>query len=309
MSQDKQRNNKKPQNTGRRPSHVQTQIESQLSQLFNRTQVLSGNLPPIASLKEEGVDHINVNRRSRYNLGKLLSTGAELTFKLYGQTYASIDNLILFYRSHCSQPTIPMADQTANTRFFRTHIDKYPKFSNVFTLVCLAYIEIFKNNRALFEALLQNDLPLDSYVVKDNRKTRHATSQPLLLAIQEAFECVRDKREPRLQLFMFERDAQVLHREAALSGESFMKVHSYVYSHEAVLDRFKQIYPELHAELDTSILASYDDGKVEEAAEAVDDDEASGLDLGEVAVSDEPLGEAAEELPVDETSINPPAAE
>lgn len=198
---DKKKNAKKKANFPRQVS----QMESKLGALFNRTRVYEGQLPDIETLGEEGVDHINISRGSKTRLGYLLTTNAEINFELFGTRFTSIDNLMLFYRSHCTMPVLATCSMNHARQKYTEQLDRFPFFQNMYVIVCLAYAAILKKTPELLEALNQNTLPLDNYYHDraSDKRMRRKTSHLLVRAVTEAHKAVRNRKDPELEVFVF----------------------------------------------------------------------------------------------------------
>ena len=251
--------NKKPQGKGQKPntqrhaySHAQTQMESKLSTLFNlSTQRARGQLAELKAIGEEGEGHINVHRNSKTKLGFLLSTAAQHDFTLFNKRFTSIDNLMMYYRSHCTVDALATGSVALARDFNRNRVKSYPSVKNLFVLACLGYMEIFKRNPVLLQAMEQNALPLDSYDLLDQGKQRkrHPASGTLVSAVQEAFQAVRDNREPDLKKFMFNDLARVLATRATLEGKTFLETATSEFSPRAFREEFNNKHAELAAQI------------------------------------------------------------
>ncbi len=249
--QSKKKNNQQRQQgkPNKAISHVPSKMESELSRLFNRTRSFDGNLPHIETIGQEGVDHINVNRDSKTNLGKLLSTSSGLRFTLFGTRFNSIEHMMLFYRTHASQGSVPSLDKSAFMAW-RNAVRAYPNFQNIYVLVCLSYVAIFKDpeNAALLEAMNANPVPLDSYSTQeDGKRNRHVTSSTLVRAIYEAHSAVKDDREPNLTVFMFRDLSDQMHHTAHSEGKKVNDVIRVFYEPATVAERFKVSHPDFVA--------------------------------------------------------------
>ena len=223
MSQENNTGPKNPNSKKKKPKQergnakftpVQSQIESQLASLFTRARVAEGHFRDIKELGEEGIDHINVNRYSKTTLGYLLSTSAKIDFEVLGKKYNSIGNLIAFYKTHCTNEKIPMSITDNGQHFTNEDFNRFPQFKNLYAIVCLGYWDIIKHNKELFNALEINDLPLDSYIEKKGIRSRHMTTNILISVIKEAFNAVKDDREPNLNAFIFEATLRALNQRS-----------------------------------------------------------------------------------------------
>lgn len=229
-----------------RPQGAPSQMRSALSTLFNfSTQRSRGDLADLAAIGEEGVDHINVHRSSKTELGHLLSTAAELDFLLFGKRFTSIDNLMMFYRSYCTVEALTTGPVGLVREFNRNSVEDYPSISNLFVVVCLGYVEIFKRNPALTEAMAENRLPLDSYFTEHGKRKRHKATTTLVQAVQEAFNAVRDKREPDLNKFMFPDFSRKMNTRATMEGKSLLEVVHSEFSPRAVREKFLENHADL----------------------------------------------------------------
>lgn len=235
---------------GPRPQQAQTQMETQLSNLFNlSSQRTRGHLPDIKNIGDEGVHHINVHRHSKSKLGFLLSTAASHDFMLFNKRFTSIDNLMLYYRSHCTVDALATGTVGLTRDFNRNRAKDYPQLKNLFVVACLGYMEIFKRTPALMQAMDANKLPLDSYDTQSDTKLRrrHAATATLVSAVQEAFQAVRDNREPDLKKFMFNEVARSLAIRAGTEGFTFEEVVRSVFSPRTVREKFLAEHAELAA--------------------------------------------------------------
>lgn len=235
---------------GPRPQQAQSQMETQLSNLFNlSSQRTRGHLPDIKNIGDEGVHHINVHRHSKSKLGFLLSTAASHDFMLFNKRFTSIDNLMLYYRSHCTVDALATGTVGLTRDFNRNRAKDYPQLKNLFVVACLGYMEIFKRTPALMQAMDANKLPLDSYDTQSDTKLRrrHAATATLVSAVQEAFQAVRDNREPDLKKFMFNETARNLAVRAGTEGHTFEEVVRSVFSPRTVREKFLAEHAELAA--------------------------------------------------------------
>ena len=192
---------KKPQKQFRE-TYQHTQMEEQLGALYNLTRGREGYSRDLESLGVEGVDHINVSRYSDNRLGFLLAPSTKLSFKLFGRSFSTIENLMLFYRSWCTNNILPTADFNTCSEIRTNELSKFPHFANIYVVVCLGYVSIFKKLPTLLKAMEQNTLVLDSYKTQNGQRVRPNTSVILVRAINEAFSAVSENRQPNLSVFM-----------------------------------------------------------------------------------------------------------
>jgi len=192
---------KKPQKQFRE-TYQHTQMEEQLGALYNLTRGREGYSRDLESLGVEGVDHINVSRYSDNRLGFLLAPSTKLSFKLFGRSFSTIENLMLFYRSWCTNNILPTADFNTCSEIRTNELTKFPHFANIYVVVCLGYVSIFKKLPTLLKAMEQNTLVLDSYKTQNGQRVRPNTSVILVRAINEAFSAVSENRQPNLSVFM-----------------------------------------------------------------------------------------------------------
>lgn len=243
---------------------AQSQMESQLTTLFNlSTQRSLGQMPDIKDIGEEGIDHINVHRNSKSKLGYLLSTAANHDFLLFNKRFTSIDNLNMFYRSHCTVDALATGSVGLVRDFNRSRVKSYPMIKNLFVVACLGYIEIFKRTPALMAAMEANKLPLDSYDFdkETKKRRRHQASATLVQAVQEAFQAVRDNREPDLRKFMFNDIARSTATRAALAGLSFEELVRSEFSPRAIRESFQTKHAELAAQIRDEMTKHRDEQK------------------------------------------------
>jgi hypothetical protein len=259
-------------------------MESKLATLFNlSTQRARGQLADLRDIGEEGVGHINVHRNSKSKLGYLLSTAATHDFSLFNKRFTSIDNLTMYYRSHCTVDALATGSVGLAREFNRNRVKSYPAVKNMYVLTCLGYMEIFKRNPVLMEAMQANELPLDSYDVVDNGKTRkrHQASSTLVAAVQEAFQAVRDNREPDLKKFMFNDLARSLSIRATQEGKSFMEVVTSEFSPRAVREAFNTKHAELAEQIRQEEQKRRADQKAARNAKREDAKPAAPVELGD----------------------------
>ena len=261
LEQATRKKNKGHRNQQREQNRTQTQIESKLSILFNRTRSTDGYLPNLADLGEEGVDHINVSRNSKTRLGYLLSSGARFDFHLFGRRFTTIENLLLFYRTHCTSNDYITVDIFSKSKLNQV-ASQFPPLYNMYVVVCLAYISIFKKNPELLEALNENTLPLDAYIERrDRTRTRHKASRSIIMAIQEAQNSIRDKRDPQLGMFMFRETSDKYNRLAYETQQTFTEVVVNDFAPERIATRFKQEFPDFQVTLEEQATETKEDVK------------------------------------------------
>lgn len=195
-----------------RDTHKPTQMEEQLGALYNLTRGREGYTRDIEALGQEGVDHINVSRFSNNKLGFLLAPSTKLSFKLFNRSFSTIENLMLFYRSWCSINVLPTADFVTGAEIRNNELQTFPHFANIYVIVCLGYVSIFKKYPALLKAMEQNTLVLDSYKTdkNSNSRVRPSTSLILVRAINEAYFSVHENRHPNLAIFLNRDNAQTM---------------------------------------------------------------------------------------------------
>lgn len=193
-------NDRRQQPMGREVA--KTQIEGQLENLFNRARSGDHILPPLEQYVQEGVDHINVHRNSTVHLGYLLSTQARLNFELYGLKFSSIANLMCYYRFHCMNEDIRTAELDPLNVYVNSNVRKFPPIANLYVVVCLGYMALFRSNPELLNALSMNDLPLDSYTESGGARTRHPSTRILIKAVREAHQSLVFERWPNLLTFV-----------------------------------------------------------------------------------------------------------
>lgn len=191
-------NNAKPKKKPHK--NVQSQIETQLAALYARSRTGEGHKRNIRELGAEGVDHINVSRYSQNTLGYLISTNAMMSIEVLGTEYKSIDNLIQYYKSHCTNDELRTCDAGKLIDF--RNASRYPLYLNVYAVVCLGYISMFERNPNLLAAMNLNDLPLDSYTERDGKRFRPHVTATLIGAIKEAHRCVKYDKIAALSPFI-----------------------------------------------------------------------------------------------------------
>lgn len=189
---------------------VQSQMETKLSALYNKSITVDGRFPDINTLVGDGVDHINVYNRGETKLGFLLHPSAPLGFTVFDKPFNSIDNLMLYYRTYCTCESIRTIERVTN--FHRKDISRYPRFENLYAIVVVGYAQVFKAHPELLEALNNNTLALDSYIVRSKKegdkspgkeiKDRLSSAGILLKAIKEAQSAFNENREVRLSRFI-----------------------------------------------------------------------------------------------------------
>lgn len=266
----KQQAQRRPQHAQR--GHVQSQIESKLANLFNlNTQRSRGGLADLKSIGQDGQDHINVHRVSKNKLGFLLSTAALHDFTLFGKRFTSIDNMTIFYRSHCTVDSLATGPVGQIRDFSANSVKSYPPITNLYVLVCLAYVEIFKKLPDLLEAMRMNNLPLDSYYFpQKNVRQRHPASATLVSAIQEAFQAVRDNRDADLTKFMFQEKSRSIQTRSTLEGKTFLEIVRAEFAPKAIREDFYEKHADLAKELKDAEVARRAERKAQRDAAAAE---------------------------------------
>lgn len=216
---------KKKNKTVKKPNDgVHSQIETQLARLFTRVRVNEGHYRAIEELGQEGIDHINLNRQSKTALGYLLSTSSSLNFKVLGHKYSSINNLIGFYRSYCTDDSLKEGETNQNQPFMVSRDGTSLRFNNIYALVCFGYWSIFKTQKTLFDAVEDNKLPFDSYIEQNNKRIRHQSTGILINAIKEAHLAVKENRDPDISQFVFPDFLAPMKKKSKATGVSLFDI-------------------------------------------------------------------------------------
>lgn len=272
------------------------QIGDQLGALFNLTKGREGHVRDINSLGVEGVDHINVSRHSTTQLGFLLAPTTKLGFKLFGRNFSTVENLLMYYRSWCTIDSLATADYTTINELRNGSLKDFPHFANIYVVVCLAYVSIFKKHQAMFKAMESNMLVLDSYKEQHKVRTRPNTGLILVRAINEAYSSVAENRKPNLSIFMGREDVANL-REIYddMPYNPDLSFNQFVEDCFAP-DNIKEVYKQKHARQEEPQLQPEEE--VVDLADSVITQEAeSNVTIEETATLDpQPDDEAAQAL-------------
>ena len=297
---------KKPYNKPRRSNDYRhNQLGDQLGALFNLTKGREGHARDINSIGVEGVDHINVSRHSTTHLGFLLAPTTKLGFKLFNRNFSTVENLLMFYRSWCTIGSLATADYSTINEIRNGSLKDFPHFANIYVVVCLAYVSIFKKHTALLDAMDRNMLVLDSYKEQNKVRSRPNTGLILVRAINEAYSSVIEKRHPNLSIFMNRDDGNNYRAEFdKLPYNENFSLNEFIemsFTPEAVQEYFKAnyIYVEKPKEDEASESTEQDakeDTPLESEDEKVDVNE-DCVDIGsDVGLEISPDDEAASSL-------------
>lgn len=278
------------------------QLGDQLGALFNLTKGREGHARDINSIGVEGVDHINVSRHSTTHLGFLLAPTTKLGFRLFNRNFSTVENLLMFYRSWCSINSLATADYNTINEIRNGTLKEFPHFANIYVVVCLAYVSIFKKHPALLDAMERNMLVLDSYKEQHKVRTRPNTGLILVRAINEAFSCVTEKRRPNLSIFM-NRDDVAAYREEFLKlpyneDFTFNEFIENCFTPESVNEVFNKTYVEKHDEELKSDEQESQEVTKEETETVVDFGDDVGLEIVPDDEAANSLSATAAEVPV-----------
>lgn len=162
---------------------------------FHFRKPIVSNLPPVDSIGEDGVDHINISDRGTTELGVALNHKADLPFKhsVYDK-FRTMEGFWYYIRS---------VSRDDRTRTMDGHkVNKFgsllpcQRVDNFKYIILDANWQKIKSYPPLMEEIGKITLPFDSYRYHNNIRIRSTSSYWIIDGFEEIRRAIVEKREP-----------------------------------------------------------------------------------------------------------------
>lgn len=187
---------------------------NQVLKSFNQLKKVTSRIPESpAHWEGDGVDHICIDRKAATELGRALSTGADINWShpVLG-FFRSLDNLWYFLSVGKPHDALRRLQRREAIEFARNECGGLAYYPNIEAVFLDSIYRYLKSKKHLVEKLTTCDLPFDIYYTNlGGIRSRRVTNLWMIDGYYEIQAALRENREPDLKPWVTHSEQHIYH--------------------------------------------------------------------------------------------------